>query len=94
MSPSKSILDHRVYFQTKQGSVIVATGLIALVDDCIKSRWHQKNGGAQMRLPMLMKSRLKMNMEFVGPKRLVDEVFNRRGTTATRHSTPLRQTMA
>ncbi|KAG7007863.1 hypothetical protein G7Y79_00008g025010 [Physcia stellaris] len=79
---------------TDVADVIVATGLIALVDDCIKSRWHQKGSGAQTRFPMLAKSPLKMNMEFVGPKRLVDEVFNRRGTTATRHSTPLRQTMA
>ena len=44
-----------------------------------------------MKLPGLMKSPLKMNMEFVGPKRLVNEVLNRRGTTATRRATPLRQ---
>lgn len=70
--------------------MIVATGLIALVDDCIKSRWHQKKS-VQLKLPVPMKSPLKMNMEYVGPKRLIDEVFNRRGHTATRHPTPLRQ---
>ena len=74
-------------------SIIVSTGLITLVDDCIKSRWHQKRR-VQMKLPSLLKSPLKMNMEYVGPKRLVDEVFNRRGTTATRRPTPLRQISA
>lgn len=75
---------------TNRLSAIVATGLIALVDDCIKRRWHSKNS-VQMTLPMLVKSPLKMNMEYVGPKRLIDEVFNRRGSTATRQPTPLRQ---
>lgn len=71
-------------------SAIVATGLIALVDDCIKARWHQKNR-MQMMLPALMKSPLKLNMEYVGPKRLIDEVFNRRGPTATRQASHSRQ---
>ena len=73
--------------------MIVSTGLIALVDDSIKSRWHSKRR-VQMKIPALLKSPLKMNMEYVGPKRIVDEVFNRRGTTATRHPTPLRQISA
>ncbi|KAL8820364.1 MAG: hypothetical protein Q9191_007534 [Dirinaria sp. TL-2023a] len=73
--------------------VIIATGLIALVDDCIKSRWHQKKG-VQKSNPTVMKSPLQVNMEYVGPKRLVDHVLNRRGTTGTRHPTPLRQTSA
>ena len=70
-------------------SAIVATGLIALVDDCIKTRWHQKNG-FQLNLPRL-KSPFQMNMEYVGPKRLIDEVFNRRGLTATRPPISSRQ---
>lgn len=94
MLPSESTLDTCDKSHINSSSVIVATGLMALVDDCIKSRWHQKGSRTQTRFPMLAKSPLKMNMEFVGPKRLVDEVFNRRGTTATRLSTPLRQTMA
>ncbi|MCJ1468670.1 hypothetical protein MMC07_007299 [Pseudocyphellaria aurata] len=69
---------------------IVATGLIALVDDCINRRWRSKNS-VHLTLPTLMKSPLKMNMEYVGPKRLLDEVFNRRGSTATRQPSPLRQ---
>lgn len=75
---------------TDLADVIVASGLIALVDDCIKSRWHQKSR-VQMSVPMMSKTPLKMNMEYVGPKRLIDEVFHRRDTTSTRPSTPVSQ---
>ncbi|KAL9001479.1 MAG: hypothetical protein Q9169_000054 [Polycauliona sp. 2 TL-2023] len=78
---------------TDVADVIVATGLTALVDDSIKSKFHQKNG-VRMSVPALMKTPLKMNMEYVGPKQLLDEVFHRRGTTATRRPTPLRQISA
>lgn len=71
-------------------SVIVASGLIALVDDCIKSRWHQKSR-VQMAVPMLTKSPTKMNMEYVGPRRLMDEVFNRREKTSLRPPVLIRQ---
>lgn len=64
-------------------SIIVATGLIALVDDSIQRRWHRKRG-MQLTLPVPLKVPFKFNMEYVGPKRLIDEVFNRRGNTATR----------
>ncbi|KAI4174240.1 MAG: hypothetical protein LQ343_002378 [Gyalolechia ehrenbergii] len=75
---------------TDVADVIVATGLIALVDDSIKSKFHQKNK-AQMSVPALMKSPRMMNMEYVGPKQLIDEIFHRRGTTVTRRPTLLRQ---
>lgn len=71
-----------------QSSVFMASGLIALADDCIKRRWHQKNR-VQMTVPTLMKSPLRLNMEYVGPKRLMDEVFNRR--ERPRRPTPLRE---
>lgn len=70
-------------------SVIVASGLIALVDDCIKSRWHQKRR-VLLSIPMLHKSPLKKSTEYVGAKRLMDEVFNRREKTPAPRSTPLR----
>ena len=57
-------------------SVIVATGLIALVDDCIKRKWHSKRS-AQLNVPVQPSG--KTASDFVGPKRLMDEVFNRRG---------------
>ena len=72
-------------------SVIVASGLIALVDDCIKRRWHDKSR-IQMTVPMLTKSPLRLNMDYVGPKRLMDEVFNRREkSTTARRPTFLRE---
>ena len=42
-------------------SVLMASGLVALVDDCIKRRWHQK-GRAQMTVHTLMKSPLRLNI--------------------------------
>ena len=75
---------------TNWGSVIVASGLTALVDDCIKSRWHRKDR-FQFPIPMPVLSTRKMNMDYVGPKRLINEVFNRWGNTTTRHPPPLRQ---
>lgn len=64
---------------TDVADVIVATGLIALVDDSIKRKWHRRDR-FQFSLPLPAK----MNMEYIGPKRLIDEVFHRRGHTATR----------
>ncbi|KAH0608683.1 uncharacterized protein H6S33_001817 [Morchella sextelata] len=53
--------------------VIVATGLTALVDDCIKRKFHKKKT-VHMVLPIpMVSSPLKMKMEYVGPRRLIDE---------------------
>ncbi|KAF2443053.1 hypothetical protein P171DRAFT_487007 [Karstenula rhodostoma CBS 690.94] len=57
--------------------VVVATGLMALVDDCIKRRFHQKQS-TQLHIPLI---RNKLHLDYVGPKRLIDEMFNR-GRTA------------
>ena len=69
-------------------SVVMASGLVALVDDCIKRRWHQKS---RMQMTVPMHSPLRLNMEYVGPKRLMDEVFNRKENSNARRPTPLRQ---
>jgi hypothetical protein len=74
---------------TDVADVVVATGLVALVDDCIQRRFHRKRE-VHLVLPVPMKTPLKMNMEYVGPKRLIDEVFHRRRTTSSRSPTPLR----
>lgn len=79
--------------------VIMATGLTALVDDCIKRKF-QKKKTVQLVLPVPMaKSPMKMKMEYVGPKRLIDEVFNRRpslsrssSAQSSRSPTPVRTT--
>lgn len=67
--------------------VIVATGLTALVDDCIKRKFHKKKT-VHMVLPIpMVTSPLKMKMEYVGPRRLIDEVFNRRPSLSRSQST-------
>ena len=68
----------------------MASGLVALVDDCIKRRWHQKSR-VQVTVPMLMKRPLRLNMEYVGPKRLMDEVFHHNEKSNARRPTPLRE---
>jgi len=63
---------------TDVAEVIVATGLIALVDDCIKRRWHPtKKPTRQLKVPL---TPLKMDMEYVGPKALVEHMFKRRNS--------------
>ena len=50
----------------------MATGLIALVDDCIKRRWHSKSS-VHVNVPV------SKTVGYIGHKRIIDEVFNRRG---------------
>lgn len=69
--------------------VVVTTGLMALVDDCIKRRFHSKQT-TQLHIPLLRRGSFKMNMEYVGPKRLIDEVFHR----AHRNGQPSRRPTA
>ncbi|KAH3915559.1 hypothetical protein HBH56_076360 [Parastagonospora nodorum] len=56
--------------------VVVATGLMALVDDCIKRRFHSTQS-TQLHIPLIRNASFKMNMEYIGPKRLIDEMFSR-----------------
>jgi hypothetical protein len=49
---------------------------MALVDDSIKRNWHARDS-RQIVLPLA--TSLKTGMEYVGPRRLIDEVFNRGG---------------
>ncbi|KAI9842719.1 MAG: hypothetical protein M1838_002999 [Thelocarpon superellum] len=52
---------------------IVATGLMALVDDTIKCRFHSKRS-VQLVIPL---------KDYVAPKKLIDEVFHRHGASRT-----------
>jgi len=70
---------------TDVADVIVATGLMAFVDDCIKSRWHQKDR-FQLSLPKSLLPSGKTNKDYVGPQRLINEVFNRREADAHQYS--------
>ncbi|KAF2623759.1 hypothetical protein BU25DRAFT_349667 [Macroventuria anomochaeta] len=73
--------------------VVVATGLMALVDDCIKRRFSSKQN-AQLHIPLIRSASLKMNMEYIGPKRLIDEMFSRntRGGSPSKQPSALRRT--
>jgi hypothetical protein len=77
----------------KHSSVIVATGLIALLDDCIKRHFQSKiKHTHQVSLPL---TQVKMDVDFVGPKAMVEHMFKRRnsgGSTKEREQrgSPLR----
>ncbi|KAF2013039.1 hypothetical protein BU24DRAFT_425601 [Aaosphaeria arxii CBS 175.79] len=69
------ITDEKILSSTTDISdVVIATGLIALVDDCIKRKFHSKQT-TQIHIPLTRNSSFKM--DYVGPKRLIDEVFHR-----------------
>jgi hypothetical protein len=51
--------------------VIVTTGLVALIDDCLK-RKYKTTRTVELTLP----TRKTMGMEYVGPKRLLEEIFS------------------
>jgi len=61
---------------TDVADVIIATGLIALVDDCIKHRFHSKKTSHHVSLS-------KYDMEFVTPKAMVEHMFKRRNSGAS-----------
>jgi hypothetical protein len=68
--------------------VVVSTGLMALVDDSIKRRWHSDRHRQLLR-PLSRGSSFRMNLEYIGPKRLIDGVFNRRTTSGSSHRSDL-----
>lgn len=79
---------------TDISDVVVATGLMALVDDYIKRRFHSQQS-TQLHIPLLRTSSFKMNMEYIGPMRLIDEVFHRKhsdGGNPKKQSSALRRT--
>ncbi|KAJ5207092.1 hypothetical protein N7472_003540 [Penicillium cf. griseofulvum] len=57
--------------------VIVATGIVALVDDCIRRRWHQQQRPSWI-LPAQYS--LAKSLERMGPRRLIGQVLQRRGS--------------
>jgi hypothetical protein len=88
MSPSKLLIQLSL-FPSNNFSVIIATGLIALIDDCIKSHFHPKTKHTHsVSVPL---TPLKYEVEFVSPR----ELFKRRysgGSTKDREKrgSPLR----
>ncbi|KAI5786090.1 hypothetical protein FPQ18DRAFT_264329 [Pyronema domesticum] len=66
--------------------VIVTTGLVALIDDCIKRKSKTKRT-VQLTLPTRGPTPLKMDMEYVGPKKFLEEMFHRKPKPLVRSST-------
>jgi hypothetical protein len=93
MSPSK-LLTYLKLFPSNKPSVIVATGLIALIDDCIKSHFHPRTKHTHsVSVPL---TPLKYEVEFVSPKVMVD-LFKRRNSGSShkereQRGSPLRYT--
>ena len=54
----------------------MATGLMALVDDCIKERWQTKKAH-RIPMPSTFKS---VNFDAVSPKAIMQHVFGRRNS--------------
>ena len=64
----------------------MSTGLMALVDDCIKERWQAKKP-RRLSLPLAPKS--------LDAKSFMHQIFARRGSDNSQsHSSPLRQQTA
>ncbi|KXX75316.1 hypothetical protein MMYC01_208505 [Madurella mycetomatis] len=70
---------------TDVADVIMATGLMALVDDCIKERWETKK---VHRIPVPLTSKT-VNFENVSPKAIMQHVFGRRYSNDHSHHSPL-----
>ncbi|KAI2619989.1 hypothetical protein GGR54DRAFT_639755 [Hypoxylon sp. NC1633] len=69
---------------TDVADVVVSTGLMALVDDCIKERWQTKKI-RRIGVPLVSKS---LDVEVVSPKTFVQQMFARRNSD--HHPSPLR----
>ncbi|KAH6718159.1 hypothetical protein BKA61DRAFT_298854 [Leptodontidium sp. MPI-SDFR-AT-0119] len=68
---------------TDVADVIIATGLIALVDDSIKSHFHSTTRPTISRTHTLPIPKLGMDLEYVGPRALVEHMFKRRNSGAS-----------
>ncbi|KAL2165068.1 hypothetical protein VTH06DRAFT_364 [Thermothelomyces fergusii] len=81
-----------LHAKTDVADIIMATGLIALVDDCIKERWQAKKAH-RIPLPFPLKS---VSLDAMSPKALMQHVFGRRCSNDHRRTTtpssPLRFT--
>ncbi|KAK3294081.1 uncharacterized protein B0H64DRAFT_179995 [Chaetomium fimeti] len=75
---------------TDVADVIMATGLMTLVDDCIKERWQTKKAH-RIAMPATFKA---VNFDAVRPKAVMQRVFGRRNSNdhqrASAPSSPLR----
>jgi len=64
---------------TDVADIIISTGLIALVDDSIKRHFHPKPHPHRNHVAVPL-TPLKMDVEFVGPRAMVEHMFKRRNS--------------
>ena len=79
--------DSIVRSQKDLSDVVVASGLMALVDDCIRTQFHSKDAKSLI-VPV---PKIHVNVEYIGPKQIINEMFNRdnkRYTSSGQHSRP------
>lgn len=77
---------------TDVGDVIMATGLMALVDDCIKERWQTRASRIRrISVPLTHKT---VDFELPGPKAFVQGLLSRRSTSERVPQSPLRDGIA
>ncbi|EWC44119.1 hypothetical protein DRE_07176 [Drechslerella stenobrocha 248] len=82
--------DDTVVSSSDVADVVVATGVYALIDDSIKRKFSRRKKIVQLVLPTMRGNTVKMNMEYVGPKRLIDQVFNRPSSSPRKNTAPSR----
>lgn len=66
---------------TDVADVIVSTGLMALVDDCIKQRWGNKGAKRVHRFGLPLTSRT-VDFEYANPRSIMHNLFHRRASDA------------
>ncbi|CAK7225020.1 hypothetical protein SCUCBS95973_005719 [Sporothrix curviconia] len=66
--------------ETDVADVIVSTGLIALADDCIRTRWQPKKTHHNLAMPLLSRT---LDMDHAGPRALMQHVFHRRNSNSS-----------
>ena len=76
--------DSIVRSQKDVADVVISSGLVALVDDSIRTHFHSKDA-KQMLIPV---PKLHVGVEYVGPKRLINEIFNRKDSGSSQQSRP------
>lgn len=64
---------------TDVADVIMSTGLMALVDDCIRTRWQPRKIHHRVTVPLTSRT---LDMESVRPRALMQHVFHRRNSNS------------
>jgi hypothetical protein len=72
-------------------SVIISTGLITLVDDCIKRHFHSKSKPRRSHSYNVPLTNSKVDVEFVTPRKMVESIFKRRDSGGSYREREVRQ---